>query len=251
MTSGMHRDPQCTGATVSTIITVAITSDVSSVAITEGGPGVHRKSTDFRIRQTWVQILFTSPFCPSLSLANLPTPPSSVRSGVSSSRKPSGSLRPLGPMPLLGSGSCLCCPHYRTSTLRFQPDISGWCTPGVRARSVSAHCRVAPGTAQGTPEALSPCLAKNTSSRRTTVLRSGDPASGPKWILNTCRVLMWSPFSVPLAGPLPALGLSGLICKMGELIAALFFAYLSGTHESIYTFICISKLFPTENSLVP
>lgn len=160
MTSGTHRDPQCTGAIVSTIIMITVTSDISSVAITQGGPRVHRKSTDLRIRQTWVQILFMSPFCPSLSLANLPTPPSSVRSRVSSSRKPSGSLRPLGPMRLLGSGSCLCCPHYRTSTRHFQPDVLGWCTPGSRAGSVSAYRRLVPGTAQGTPEVLSPCLAK-------------------------------------------------------------------------------------------
>ena len=58
----------------------------------------------------------TSFSCPSPNLANLPTPTSRLRSGVSSSRKPSQSPR-LGPALPLGSHSCLCFSHYCMSIL--------------------------------------------------------------------------------------------------------------------------------------
>lgn len=127
-----------------------------------------------------------SPSCFSLSLTNLPTPTSRLRSGACCCRKPSQSPR-LGAGPPLGSHSCPCFLHYDTSALPFQPG-----RPGSYSR-----CTSAPGTAPGM--VLSVCE-MNASSRRTIVLRSGDLVSGHTRS-SICCVLSCKPFFCSLSKP--------------------------------------------------
>ena len=132
------------------------------------------------IRQTRVHILFTCPLRLSLSLANLPTPTSSFRSGVTSSRKSSSSpqapgahassgLRHLPVLPPVTAGAP--CPSRLTflggELWEAEPvGLVTTATQHLAQHEAHSRCSVPAGQV-------------NTSSKRTVVLRSGDLASGP------------------------------------------------------------------------